>query len=130
MAHKERIGALVLRIVTGIIFLGHGLEKFNGGIENTAGWFESIGLPSMLAYLVGGLEVLGGIALILGVGVRIVSGLLILLLLGAIFTVQLSAGFIGGYAYDLALVAILIYLLLSGSRMYAVDQLLFKEKAV
>lgn len=128
MENREGIGALLLRVVTGVIFLAHGLEKFRGGIGNTAGWFDSIGLPGFLAYLVGGLEVVGGIALIIGLGVRLVGGLFALLLLGAIVTVQFAAGFIGGYAYDLALLAISVFLLLNGSKLYAVDQVLAKAR--
>ena len=41
------IGALVLRVVLGITFFIHGLAKFQGGIENTVGWFASIGLPGV-----------------------------------------------------------------------------------
>lgn len=128
MKNREGIGALVLRVIAGAIFLAHGIEKFQGGIGNIAGWFDSIGLPGFLAYLVGGLEVVGGIALILGLGVRLVGGLFSLLLLGAIITVQFTAGFVGGYAYDLALLAISVFLLLNGSKLYAVDQTLAKAR--
>ncbi|GAB3059078.1 DoxX family protein [Salinicoccus sesuvii] len=128
MNNRTEIGALILRVVAGLIFLAHGIEKFQGRIGNTAKWFGSIGLPEFLAYGVGGLEVLGGILLILGLGVRIVGALFVLLLLGAIITVQLAAGFVGGYAYDLALLAISIYLVLGGSRLYALDQVVFKAK--
>ncbi|PSL36303.1 putative membrane protein YphA (DoxX/SURF4 family) [Planomicrobium soli] len=128
MENREGIGALLLRVVAGVIFLAHGMEKFRGGIGNIAGWFDSIGLPGFLAYLVGGLEVVGGIALIIGLGVRLVGGLFALLLIGAIVTVQFAAGFIGGYAYDLALLAISVFLLLNGSKLYAVDQVLAKAR--
>ncbi len=128
MKKKEEIGALILRVVAGIIFLSHGIEKFQGGIGNTAGWFDSIGLPGVLAYLVGGLEIIGGVALIIGLGVRLIGGLFALLLIGAIIMVQFSAGFIGGYAYDLALLAISVFLLLSGSRLYALDQIVAKAR--
>ncbi|PZD94722.1 oxidoreductase [Paenibacillus sambharensis] len=128
MANKEGIGAVLLRVVLGIIFLGHGLTKFSGGIENTAGWFGSIGLPEFLAYIVAGLEVAGGIALIIGLGTRIVGGLFVVLLAGAIIKVQWAAGFIGGYAYDLALMAMAAYLLLNGSKLYSLDGYIVKTK--
>ncbi|MFC3418693.1 DoxX family protein [Salinicoccus hispanicus] len=128
MNNRTEIGALILRVVAGLIFLAHGIEKFQDGIANTAEWFGSIGLPGFLAYGAGGLEVIGGILLILGLGVRIVGALFALLLLGAIITVQFAAGFVGGYAYDLALLAIAIYLVLGGSRLYALDQVMFRAK--
>ncbi|MGO4886193.1 DoxX family protein [Anaerobacillus sp. MEB173] len=128
MLNKNEIGTFILRVVLGVIFLAHGAAKFQGGIENIVGWFDSIGLPGGFAYVVAIVELVGGIALILGLGTRIVSGLLVLLLLGAIFKVQLAVGFLGGYAYDLALLVIAVHLAINGSKLYSLGQLFFKEK--
>lgn len=130
MSKNYEFGAFLLRVVLGIVFLAHGLAKFQGGIGNTAGWFASIGLPGGLAYIVAIIELVGGIALILGIGTRIVSALLALIMVGAIFTVKLAAGFLDGYAYDLVLFIIAVYLVMNGSRLYALDQLLFNGQAV
>ncbi|MGJ9383576.1 DoxX family protein [Salipaludibacillus sp. CF4.18] len=54
----------------------HGSDKFLGGIENTAGWFDSIDILGFLAYIVATIEMVGGIALILGIGTRIISTLI------------------------------------------------------
>ncbi|MCF6136618.1 DoxX family protein [Pseudalkalibacillus berkeleyi] len=135
MVMKNEIGALVLRIALGIIFFVHGLSKFQGGIENVAGWFSSIGLPGFLAYAVAIVELVGGIALILGLGTRVVSAMLGIIMLVAIFKVKLAAGFMGngemaGYEFDLALLAMSVYLTAAGSKLFAVDEMLFnKEKS-
>jgi DoxX len=50
-----------------------------------AGYFESIGLPSALGYLTILAEVVGGIALILGIKARLVSVALVPVLLGAAY---------------------------------------------
>jgi putative oxidoreductase len=50
MLVKNEIGALILRVTLGALFLIHGIVKFQGGIENIVGWFESIGLPGFMAY--------------------------------------------------------------------------------
>ncbi|MBP3953609.1 DoxX family protein [Bacillus suaedae] len=126
---KQNIGALLLRVVLGVILIGHGVGKFQDGIGNIAGWFDSIGLPGFLAYIVASIELVGGIAMLLGLATRIVGGLFVLVLLGAIVTVQFSAGFIGGYAYDLALLAMSAYFLLNGSTSYSIDQYLSKLKS-
>ena len=128
MKNKQDIGALILRVVLGIIFIGHGAQKFQGGIGNIAGWFDSIGIPGFLAYIVASIELIGGIAMLLGLATRIVGGLFVLVLLGAIVTVQLAAGFIGGYAYDLALLAISAYFLLNGSKLYSLDYYISKAR--
>ncbi len=112
----------------GVTFLMHGIVKFQSGIGNIAGWFESIGLPGFLAYAVAVIELAGGIALIIGLGTRIVSVLIALIMIGAILKVKLAAGFLGsqqaaGYELDLMLLAVSILLALSGSKLFALDKL-------
>jgi putative oxidoreductase len=132
MLKKYEISTLILRVVLGITFLIHGYVKFQGGIENTVGWFASIGLPGVLAYGVAVVELVGGILLIIGLGSRIVSALYVLLMAGAIFTAKLSVGFIGvqgaGYELDLAFLAMALVIAINGSKLYAVDQIVFKQK--
>lgn len=128
MINKFEIGTLILRVVLGLIFFVHGLDKFQGGIENTAGWFSSIGLPGFLAYGVALVELLGGIALILGLFSRVVSGLLALIMVGAIVKVKLAAGFLNGYELDLAFLAIAVFIAMNGSKAYALDQIILKGK--
>lgn len=80
--------ALLLRVSLGVMLLAHGLlmKVFMFTIPGTVGYFESLGFPSVFAYLVILGEVLGGLALILGVWTRPVALLMIPILLGA--TVQ------------------------------------------
>ena len=126
MLNKNEIGLSLLRVMLGLVFLANGVAKFQGGIENTVGWFDSIGIPGFFAYVVAIIELVGGIALILGVGTRIVSVLVGFIMLGAIFTVKLPAGFLNGYVYDLVLLIIAVNLFLNGSKLYSLDNLLFK----
>jgi putative oxidoreductase len=127
VVNKQDFGGLILRITLGIIFLVHGIVKFQNGIDNIAGWFSGIGLPGFMAYGVALLEVIGGIALILGIGTRLVSVLFALLMVGAIVKVKLAAGFLGngemtGWEFDLALLAMSIYLILSEQQPLSVDR--------
>lgn len=124
--------AFIIRLVLGITFFVHGVVKFQGGIANTAGWFDSIGLPGILAYVVAFIETVGGLALILGIGTRIFSALLAVVMVAAIFKVKLAAGFLGngqmaGYEFDLALLAMSVSLALTGSSFLALDQLFSKD---
>jgi putative oxidoreductase len=121
MMNKNEMGALLLRVVLGITFFVHGVSKLQGGMENTAGWFSSIGIPGFLAYVVAGIELIGGVALIVGLGTRIVSSLMALIMLGAIVKVKLGSGFLGGYELDLVLMVIAIYLAINGSSMISLD---------
>jgi putative oxidoreductase len=128
MSNRNEIGTLLLRVVLGIVFLAHGVSKFQGGIGNTAGWFESIGIPGFLAYAVGTIELVGGIALILGIGTRVVSLLLGIIMLGAIFTVNLQAGLLEGYVLDLVLLVLAAHLVLNGSKLLSLEQVIYKKK--
>jgi putative oxidoreductase len=126
---KNDIGALFLRVTLGIIFFVHGVVKFQSGIENIAGWFSSIGLPGFMAYAVALLETIGGIALIIGLGTRVVSALFGLLMIGAIIKVKLAAGFLGngqmaGWEFDLALLVISIYLAINHTHVLSIDRII------
>ncbi len=129
MNNKFEISTLILRVVLGISFFIHGLDKFQGGIENTAGWFDSIGIPGGLAYVVATIELVGGIALIIGLGSRIVSVLISFIMLGALFTVSLNTGFLAGYELDLAFLTMAVVIAINGSKLLAIDHVIFnKEK--
>lgn len=118
---KNEVGSVILRIVLGITFFIHGLDKFQAGIGNIAGYFDSLGIPGFLAYIVAFIELIGGIALILGIGTKIVSVLIAIIMLGAIFTAKLSLGFLDGYELDIALLAISIYLILADRTPFSLD---------
>ncbi len=130
---RNDAGAVVLRVILGLTFFIHGLSKFQGGIGNTVGFFESLGILGFLAYVVAIIELIGGIMLILGIGTRIVSGLFVVIMLGAIFTVKLSVGFLGdgqmaGYELELALLAMAIFLAISNSTSFSLGNKLFRSE--
>jgi putative oxidoreductase len=78
------LAAFALRVGSGLLFLAHGLTKVAVfTIPGTVGFFESLGLPGVLAYLTILAEIGGGAALVLGVAVRPVSVALAAVLLGA-----------------------------------------------
>ncbi|MCP3773243.1 DoxX family protein [Paenibacillus sp. MZ04-78.2] len=129
MNRNYEVSLLLIRLVLGISFLVHGVVKFQSGIGNIAGWFESIGLPGFAAYVIGIIEVVGGIALILGLGTRIVSSLFALIMIGAIVKAKWAGGFLGspqmaGYELDLAFFVMALALAIAGSSLLALDGLL------
>ncbi|MGD8188463.1 DoxX family protein [Brevibacillus ginsengisoli] len=131
MSKKVETGALLLRLVVGLVFFIHGLDKYQSGLGNIAGWFESIGLPGFMAYIVGTIELFGGILLILGVGTRFIAWLLTCILVGAIVKVKLAVGFMGngqmaGYEYDLVLLAVTVFLGLVGGGQITLAKLFGK----
>lgn len=117
--------ALVLRVMSGALFLAHaGLKLFVFTPAGTAQFFGSLGLPPALAYLTIAAEIAGGIALILGFHARWAALALIPILLGAIFTVHGPAGFFfsnpkGGWEFLAFWIAALLAQALLGDGAYA-----------
>lgn len=68
---------LVARVLLSVMFVMAGFQKF-GDLAGTAGYIGSVGLPagSLLAPLSGALEVLAGLAVLVGFQTRIASWLL------------------------------------------------------
>jgi putative oxidoreductase len=129
---STKVMVTIMRVLLGILFMAHGISKFQMGFGNTAGWFGSIGIPEFVAYIVAFLELIGGIALIIGVATRYFSIGFILLLIGAIVTVKLPVGLLGnsemaGYELDLALLVLAGYFVIANERGFGVSQL-FKPR--
>ncbi|EMR06130.1 DoxX [Bhargavaea cecembensis DSE10] len=130
--NKNDIAKVILRVVLGFTFFIHGLVKFQGGIANTAGYFDSLGIPGFMAYAVAAIELLGGLAMILGIGTKIVGILFAIIMIGAIFTAKLSLGFLGngqmaGYELDLILLAASLYFVLADRSVLSVDHKLAQK---
>ena len=113
-------GALILRLALGLMFLSHGLLKvFVFTLPGTVGFFESLGLPGVLAYLTILAEVVGGLALILGVYARGIAVLLIPVLAGAWIFSHADKGWLfsnpgGGWEYIAFLIAVSVVIALVG----------------
>ena len=85
------LAALALRLSSGVLFLAHGWLKVSlFTIPGTVAFFESLGLPGFFAYLTILAELGGGLLLIAGIAVRLVSVPLIAILLGSVWA---HAGF-------------------------------------
>jgi putative oxidoreductase len=86
-------GILLLRVSLGLLFLAHvGLKIFVFTIPGTVGYFQSLGFSAALAYGVIALELLGGIALIIGYYAPYVALPLAIEIVGTIFTVHGANG--------------------------------------
>lgn len=90
----EDIPLLLLRVILAYTFYGPAMAKFSG-IENTAGFFEHLGIPFPLlsAYMAAGTELLGAGLLILGLMTRLISIPLLVIMFVAIATVHGANGF-------------------------------------
>jgi putative oxidoreductase len=123
-------GPTVLRFIVGVVFLAHGWQKVHMGVHGVAGFLGMMGIPvpTISAAVLITVELLGGIALILGLGTRWVAMLLAFDMVVAILAVHLKNGFFmpQGYEYALTLLAASISLGLTGGGTASVDSALGK----
>jgi len=139
-----RWAPIPLRLIVGIGFMEHGFAKLSKGPENFAAILHAVGVPAphLMAWLTILTELFGGLAVLLGAFVSLVSLPMAALLFVAIFTVHLPYGFSSiklmsvtagraqfgppGYECDLLYLACLAALVLGGSGPLAIDSLLRK----
>src|SRR5262249_43079829 len=137
---------LSLRLVIGYGFMAHGGAKVSRGPEGFAKLQEQIGapLPEFTAWLSTLLEIVGGLAILAGAFVAVVSVPLVVMMLVAMFTVHLRYGFsaiytIGltaegpqfgppGYEVNLLYIAGLLALILGGAGPLSIDGMLARRK--
>lgn len=116
--------ALTLRLALGTMFVAHALLKlFVFTLPGTVQFFESLGLPGVLAYATFAAELAGGVLLIAGVGTRWVAAALVPVLLGAAW-VHSGNGWLftapkGGWEYPVFLTLAAVVQALLGDGAYA-----------
>ena len=119
-------GITLLRIALGAMFLAHGLLKvIVFALPGTAGFFESVGFPGFLAYIVAPAELLAGVALLIGWRTRLVSVAMVPVLLGAA-SVHMANGWVfsapnGGWEYPVYLAVAAIAQALLGGGAFSFD---------
>lgn len=115
-------GITLLRLALALMWIAHALLKLMVfTLPGTAQFFASVGLPGPLAYPVFAAELLGGLALLLGLYARQVSLALVPIMLGAAW-VHLPNGWLftstgGGWEYPvfLAIASLALWLLGDGA---------------
>lgn len=91
-------GLFALRLAIATIFIYAGFNKVAIGHTMASGMFASMGLPgggSLWAYLIGGLEIIGGAMVLLGVFARYAACVLSIILIVAMLTIHRTGPFTG-----------------------------------
>jgi putative oxidoreductase len=119
----QPLGLLALRLVLGVIMIGHGYPKVFGGLSHHVQMVGSLSLPGWLAYFSAGAEFLGGILIIAGLWTRFAALAIVINMTVAIAKVHWKNGLLGngGYQFPLALAAIGFALIFVGAGPIALD---------
>ena len=143
---RETWYAIPLRLMVGYGFMEHGYAKLARGPDDFANILHALGMPDpmWLSWATVLVELLGGLAVIVGAFIPLASIPMTFVLLVAIFTVHLPYGFSSiklqsvtaagahfgqpGYETDLLYLAGLAALVLGGSGPFALDQLVLRSR--
>jgi putative oxidoreductase len=127
-----KLGRLLLRLIVGTLFIGHGTQKLFGwfgghGLDATSTAFEGLGMrPGRRnAVAAGAAEAGGGAALALGLATPLAASVLTSTMLTAMHRVHLKNGpwlTNGGYEYNLVLIAAVLTLAEVGPGELSLDQ--------
>jgi putative oxidoreductase len=125
------VALLLGRIGVAVVFLAHGLQKWDNGIDGTAQFFASTGvpLPTIAAIFAMAVEILGSIAFIVGFALPLVGIGYVVVSVGALLSVHIDNGLTGQGGYELVLVLALAGFALgfNGGR-FSLDHVLFRSK--
>jgi uncharacterized membrane protein YphA (DoxX/SURF4 family) len=126
-------GIAVVRVMMAIVLIGSGYEKFAGGIDRFASFFPQLGLPMLFGWFIPFLEVVGGVLVLIGLGVRWLGPLFIIEFLVTTFYVKLPrpapSGGWDSMRVDLMMLAAAVMLVLAGPGKASLDELLLRRRA-
>jgi putative oxidoreductase len=125
------LALLILRVVVGLLFVGHGTQKLFGwfgghGVEGTGGFFEALGYrpPRTQAALAGFAETAGGVLLALGLVLPLGAAMIIGVMVNAIVAVHWEHGIWatnGGIEYPLVNASVATALAFAGAGRFSLD---------
>ena len=149
MDNLKNLAPLSLRLILGFSFAFHGFGKLFSaqGHDMFVGMLTGVGvpLPALTSWVVGSVEFFGGLALIAGAAVAVVGVAQLIVMLVALLTVHLPAGFsfmhiigmtqsgpqfgLPGYEVNLLFIAGLVSLIVGGAGAFSIDRLLTARRA-
>ncbi|MEB8101013.1 DoxX family protein [Staphylococcus xylosus] len=114
-----KIGILLIRLMLGLTFVIHGSQKVFGGFVEPIQMMQGLGLPAFIGVLLGLFEFIGGILMILGILSNYIAIGFIVIMLGALFTVHLSKGYMASeFVITLLIMNIAIILSYSWKKLF------------
>jgi putative oxidoreductase len=115
VAYNRSVGLMLIRLALGLLFFTHGLMKVQA-LSQVAAMFVHFGFFPWVGFFIAWLEVIGGLALILGIATRFFAFLFGVEMLVA----TLLIGFAHGISIELVLSLVSFGLMFLGSGRYSV----------
>lgn len=115
--YNSSIGIFIIRLVTGFIFIIEGWSKFQN-LSGTSNFMVHLGLPIWMGLFIATLELVGGIALVLGIFTRIFGIIFGIEMLFIVFLTGWARG-IGSHNLELILSAASFGIVFIGSGKYS-----------
>jgi len=133
----QRISPFILRITLAVVLWPHGAQLLLGlfggaGYSASMGYFTSIGLPSVIGFMVIFLQFFGSLAILAGLYTRLFAVAILIMFIGMIAAAHWPVGFFmnwsgtlkgEGFEYHLLVIGILASVILSGSGRWSLDGL-------
>ena len=133
----DGLSGLIARLVLGLVLFPHGAQKMLGwfggyGFTGTMQFFtQTVHLPWILGFMVIVIEFIGALSLLLGIAGRWWALLVIVNMIGIIFTAHIHVGFFmnwygaqqgEGYEYHLLVIGLALVVLAEGSGRFSLDK--------
>jgi uncharacterized membrane protein YphA (DoxX/SURF4 family) len=124
-------GIAAVRIVAGIILIVAGYTKFAGGLQGFTGFLTQIGmpLPGVMGLVIPTMELVGGLLVLLGLGVRWLALYFICEFIVTTFVVKLPRQGWDNSRIDMMMLAASVMLLLAGAGKASVDEMLARKRS-
>jgi putative oxidoreductase len=133
---NDDVAMLILRVLLGIVFIPHGLQKLLGFSGVMQMFTTQLGIPALFAFLAIMTEILGPVALITGFLTRVAALAIGVEMVVAVLMLHLKNGFFmnwfgnqkgEGFEYHILVVAIAVALLIRGGGKWSIDGALAKK---
>ncbi len=140
---NDDTSTLILRVLLGIVFLPHGLQKVLGlfggyGFTGTMGFFTgTLGIPALFAFLAIAAEFLGSLGLISGLFTRVAALSIGVMISVAALMLHVQNGFFmnwfgnqkgEGFEYHILAAAIAAALAIKGGGKWSLDRVLVPQE--
>lgn len=135
-ATEEEVTSFILRLILGIVFVPHGMQKILGFAGTMDFFTVNLGIPVIFAFLAVMAEFLGSWGLITGLLTRVAAFGITVNMIVAVYMLHWQHGFFmnwfgnqkgEGFEYHLLVIAIGIALMIKGGGKWSLDGLIAKK---